>query len=190
VYVATGPGAAATWNTNLTTACSNTSQTWTPEATGNEHQPINCVSWYEAYAFCIWDGGFLPSEAEWEYAAAGGSQQREFPWGSAEPTSQYSSNWVASVPFVVAPVGAAALGAGLWGQLDMDSQLFEWNLDYSAAYANPCTNCADLAPAYGRVNRGGGPPVSPLEAFLPSYRNELDPAAHANTDGFRCARTP
>jgi formylglycine-generating enzyme required for sulfatase activity len=39
----------------------------------------------EAYAFCIWDGGFLPSEAEWECAAAGGPDQREYPWGSTDP---------------------------------------------------------------------------------------------------------
>src|SRR5580704_11098021 len=44
--------------------------TWTEAAGTQENLPINCVNWYEAYAFCIWDGGgFLPSEAEWEYAA-------------------------------------------------------------------------------------------------------------------------
>jgi hypothetical protein len=45
--------------------------TWTPSVGSHENLPINCENWYEAYAFCIWDGGFLPSEAEWEYAAAG-----------------------------------------------------------------------------------------------------------------------
>ena len=63
--------------------------TWTPSpvsgSASQENLPINCVDWAEAYAFCIWDGGFLPSEAEWEYAAAGGSLQLDYPWGSAGP---------------------------------------------------------------------------------------------------------
>jgi hypothetical protein len=48
----------------------------------NEKRAINYVTWYDAYAFCIWDGGFLPSEAEWNYAAAGGAEQRVFPWSN------------------------------------------------------------------------------------------------------------
>jgi formylglycine-generating enzyme required for sulfatase activity len=39
---------------------------WTDPAGSKEALPIDYVSWYEAYAFCIWDGDFLPSEAEWE----------------------------------------------------------------------------------------------------------------------------
>jgi len=40
--------------------------TWTNTAGAQENLPINCVSWYEADAFCIWDGGFLP--ARWDHA--------------------------------------------------------------------------------------------------------------------------
>ncbi len=49
-------------------------------AGSNENQPINCVTWYEAFAFCISDGGYLPTAAEWNYAAAGGSDQRAYPF--------------------------------------------------------------------------------------------------------------
>jgi formylglycine-generating enzyme len=73
----------------LTTACNSpTYGTWTSAAGTQENLPINCVNWWEAEAFCIWDGGFLPSEAELEYAAAGGSQQREYPWGSTAPGAE------------------------------------------------------------------------------------------------------
>src|SRR5450432_1383536 len=68
--------------TNDTLQCDSGKATWTPSAGANEKLPMNCINWFEAYAFCIWDGGFLASEAEYVYAAAGGSEQRRFPWGS------------------------------------------------------------------------------------------------------------
>jgi len=37
--------------------------TWTHAPGANESLPINCITWYEAFAFCVWDGGFLPTEA-------------------------------------------------------------------------------------------------------------------------------
>jgi formylglycine-generating enzyme required for sulfatase activity len=93
--------------------------TWTPVAATNENLPINCANWYEAYAFCIWDGGFLPSEAEWAYAAAGGSAQLEYPWGVATPgTATLYADYNCYYPDSsgrctgfenIAPVGTASL---------------------------------------------------------------------------------
>jgi formylglycine-generating enzyme required for sulfatase activity len=182
-------------NTNL--ACPQ--QTWTNTAGSQENLPINCVNWWESYAFCIWDGGFLPSEAEWEYAAAGGSQQREYPWGSTDPgrSNQYAI-WSCLYPSGsgqcltgatnIAPVGTTTLGAGLWGQLDLAGNMDEWNLDWYATYAE-CTDCANFTEASpsSRVIRGGffyG--VAPL--LLPPYRNYS--FARDSTIGLRCSRTP
>jgi formylglycine-generating enzyme required for sulfatase activity len=49
---------------------------------------MDCLNWYEAFAFCIWDGGRLPTEAEWNYVAAAGSEQRFYPWSSPPSSTQ------------------------------------------------------------------------------------------------------
>ena len=80
------------WNTDVAPddrnlASCRSSRRGRPSAGSQENLPINCVNWYEAYAFCIWDGGFLPSEAEWEYAAAGGEPAARVPVGVGGPGS-------------------------------------------------------------------------------------------------------
>jgi formylglycine-generating enzyme required for sulfatase activity len=195
-YIPTGAGATSTWNTNLS-SCSPYG-TWTSTAGSQETLPINCVNWYESYAFCIWDGGFLPSEAEWAYVAAGGSQEREYPWGSTDPTTAnqyaiylnyyYTVNPTTGV-VNVAPVGTATLGAAYWGQLDMEGEVWEWNLDWVATYVDPCTNCAYLTSASYRVLRGSNW-TSRKPYLLSPLRFGEAPTYRITFDGFRCARTP
>ncbi|MGD0679443.1 MAG: SUMF1/EgtB/PvdO family nonheme iron enzyme [Polyangiaceae bacterium] len=204
--IATGPGATAAWNASL--ACpaypsAPSLGTWTNPAGTQENLPITCVSWQWAYAFCIWDGGFLPSEAEWGYVAAGGSQQREYPWGSAAPGmgSQYAVQDPEGLPTALASVGTAPLGAAYWGQLDMAGQVAEWVLDTllgvdaggggmeAAPYFNPCTNCAYLetGPLLDPRTRGGS-----LSLFSATRLDVPVPNAGGGQPsiGFRCARTP
>jgi formylglycine-generating enzyme required for sulfatase activity len=188
--------------TNANLGCATGDATWTASATGNENLPMNCVNWYEAYAFCIWDGGFLPSEAEWEYAAAGGSQQREYPWGSTAPgaANQYAiyncdypsgSGTCSNMGLTnTAPVGAATLGAGLWGQLDLAGNMVQWNLDWYATYVDPCSDCAYLTAASSRVARGNF--YGTVAMFLlPTFRGGSEgPMYRLLSVGLRCARTP
>jgi len=189
-------------NENLI-SCNPTYSTWTSTAGTQEGLPMNCVNWYEAYAFCIWDGGFLPSEAEFEYASAGGSQQREYPWGSTAPGTAnqyaiYDCNYPTgpgscAAATNIAPVGNATLGAGLWGQLDLVGELDEWMLDINAPYVDLCTDCAFLAggSSITREIRGGFFEDSATLDLMSSYRNEGLYATDAEQSfGFRCARTP
>jgi formylglycine-generating enzyme required for sulfatase activity len=191
--------------TDANLACQAPSNTWTnTSGGGQENLPINCVTWQEAYAFCIWDGGFLPSEAEWEYAAAGGRQQRQYPWGSTDPgtNNQYaiygcdypSAAGICDAPGVgnIAPVGTASRGVGLWGQLDLVGEVWEWNLDWYASYENPCSDCAYLKyskASLGRVYRGGIYGDVPI-FLLPPTRSAHPPTLRNSGFGFRCAKTP
>jgi sulfatase modifying factor 1 len=173
--------------------------TWTPSAGRQENLPITCVTWYDAYAFCIFDGGFLPSEAELECAAVGGDAQREYPWGTTDPGVSYRyANYGCYYPGLsgactgvvnLAPVGTATLGSGLWGQLDLAGALWEWTLDWHAGYVNPCADCANLTAGTLRSTQGGDFNTG-TSAFPPSrgQDNPSDPGAYAY--GIRCARSP
>jgi formylglycine-generating enzyme required for sulfatase activity len=203
-WVASDNGNIMPTNENLI-ACNPTYSTWTSTAGGQETLPMNCINWYEAYAFCIWDGGFLPSEAEFEYASAGGIQQREYPWGSTAPGTAnqyaiYDCNYPSGPGSCtaltnIAPVGTASLGAGLWGQLDLVGDPDEWILDSNAPYVDPCTDCAFMAGGSGQgrtaVIRGGFFEDSSTLNLKSSYRNEgLYATDREESFGVRCARTP
>jgi sulfatase modifying factor 1 len=191
--------------TNLLT-CDNYA-TWTSSVVNNENLPINCVNWWEAYAFCIWDGGFLPSEAEWEYAAAGGDQQRPYPWGSLDPgtANQYAiyGNNTSSCYYPgpglqtctgvadFAPVGTATLGVGRWGQVDLVGNVWEWTMDEPSvlAYPDPCTDCVELASEAFRAIMGGCSGCGG-DALVPSGENVTQTSNRGRSIGFRCARIP
>ncbi len=175
------------------------SETWTSTPTTQENLPINCVNWYEAYAFCIWDGAFLPTDAELGYATAGGSQQREYPWGDADPgaTNQFAIYGCHYGPpscdsvVSIAPVGTPPLGVGVWGQKDLVGNVWQWNLDYAtdSPYVVPCSDCAFLSTTSQRVVRGGDFDSDPLN--LSAANPDSDPPTDRDSVyGFRCARAP
>lgn len=191
------------WDKNLVTETGMTDPsyrpTWTSLPGANEKKPINQVNWFDAYAFCIWDGGFLPSEAEWNYAAAGGVDQRVYPWAAAYPpgsTTISGSNCAYSVSAGGAGtknVGSYPLGDGKWGHADLAGNVAEWTIDFFKATYNEttCTDCAfTYAPGeYFRMIRGGAFNGDPPD-ILVSKRGNTSAARRAEWSGFRCARKP
>jgi formylglycine-generating enzyme required for sulfatase activity len=141
----------------------------------------------------------LPSEAEYGYAAAGGSQLNMYPWGITDPGSMnryaiydcyYPNGTTMCTGGNIARVGSAPAGAGRWGQLDLVGNIYEWMLDWYATFA-PCTDCAYLTPTSGKVARGGYFDSSFYYSESSTRPNTGDmPTARYDFLGFRCARVP
>jgi formylglycine-generating enzyme required for sulfatase activity len=206
-----GSGWDANWNASLATdkaalvaavKCNSTYQTWTDTPAANEHRPMTCLTWYEAMAFCAWDGGYLATEAEWNYAATGGGQQRAYPWsspaGSLTPLDSVHASYYDGTNCVgdgmagcavtdLVAVGSKPLGDGRWGQSDLAGNVGEWTLDSYASYENPCTDCADLTAALYRVIRGGT--FLSITYFMrTTIRDDPSPDLRHYIIGVRCAR--
>jgi sulfatase modifying factor 1 len=99
---------------------------------GHATAPKNSVSFYTAMAFCAFDGGRLPTDEEWIYAAVGGDEGRTHPWGEALPTFDHAVYNCAgdgdpSCDLAdLLPVGSKPKGRGRWGHMDLAGSVFEW----------------------------------------------------------------
>jgi formylglycine-generating enzyme required for sulfatase activity len=167
--------------------------TWTDAPASNEQRPIDCVDWYEAFAFCAWDGGWLPTEAEWNYAAAGGSEQRVFPWSQPPDSTLIDRNHAtyACPESCITAVGSLPAGRGRFGQMDLAGNLEEWVMDVSEPLANTtCVNCAKLGDGE-RVVRGGSyfDIAQPADGLRTTSRKGYAGGARSAVTGLRCARS-
>ena len=190
---------------------------WTQAVGMREQHPINCIDWPTAQAFCVWDGGRLPTDAEWEFAARGREvgglvAGRTYPWGNEDPLPTCDrARWNLYAcdgddgtetrrvdSFTPSP---DLDGARIW---NLSGNVYEWTADNFVPYSGAkSAGCWGAAPA-GRVNpvcnvdpngarsmRGGSWFFSTLGVMRSASRFGANPGGMIPFPGIgmRCART-
>lgn len=169
---------------------------------GREHRPVVQVSWNDAAAYAAWAGKRLPSEAEWEFGARGGLEQKRYPWGDElTPDGKHLCNiWQGEFPDTdlaedgysnTAPVNAyPPNGFGLY---TITGNAWEWCGDwFSPDYHLYGTRVNPVGPDSGqtKVMRGGSYlcHASYCNRYRNSARTSNTPDSAGTNISFRCVR--
>ncbi len=176
--------------------------------------PVVQVAWDDAVAYATWSGGRLPTEAEWEWAARGGLEGKDFVWGdSAQDQSAKANTFQGHFPdsnaqddhFAGTSPGASFFrnGYGLYG---MSGNVWEWTADwYRPDYyqvlakgptiaENPAGPASSFDPAepgvQKRVQKGGSFLCTDqyCSRSRPGMRGKGETSSASNNVGFRCVK--
>jgi len=161
------------------------------------HRPVVHVNWYEAQAYCRWAKRRLPTEAEWELAAAGepglahaDAPKRKYPWGSEPPTARQANlDWlgrgcadVAAFPEGDSGCGCRQMVGNVWEWTDSVFRPFPgFVVDSYKEYSEPWFETR-------KVLRGGAWPTRSRLACN-NYRNYFTPERRDVWSGFRTCAT-
>lgn len=160
---------------------------------GREELPVYNVTWHDAVRFCTAQGGRLPTEAEWEYAARGGVADFDYPWGNeyldapAEPGKPAGRH--AHSGSSTGPKAVGSFRPNGYGLSDMSGNVWEWTADwYDLHYyaESPVDNPTGPPDGRYKVIRGGSWADTETRLGTVYYRNFAAPDTAQPTIGVRC----
>jgi formylglycine-generating enzyme required for sulfatase activity len=182
---------------------------------GREKHPVVQVSWDDAAAYAKWANKRLPTEAEWEFAARGGSDKKRFAWGDdSKPTGKFLANfWQGDFPYKntaedgfagTAPV--KSFPPNSYGLYEITGNVWQWCSDWyrpdtfaqrskEPICANPTGPLKSWSPnnpwQQERVTKGGSflCHISYCESYRPSARRGTPPDTGMSHIGFRCVQS-
>lgn len=169
---------------------------------GRMDHPVVQVTWNDAEAFAAWAGKRLPTEAEWEFAARGGLEQKIYPWGDElTPEGRHLCNiWQGEFPVFnsaedgytsTSPVDA--FPPNDYDLYSMTGNTWEWCSDwFSATFHASGTRNNPIGPPGGnaKVMKGGSYLChrSYCNRYRVAARSSNTPDSSTTNIGFRCAR--
>jgi formylglycine-generating enzyme len=189
--------------------CQISGASWrAPEGPGSDilnrsHHPVVHVSWNDASAYAAWAGQSLPTEAQWEYAARGGLEQKLYPWGDElTPGGRHLCNvWQGEFPRLdTAEDGYAgtcpvdAFPPNGFGLYSMTGNVWEWCADWFTPFFVSELTQDPTGPEQGqaKVMKGGSflCHASYCNRYRVAARTSNTPDSAASNVGFRCVTLP